>query len=106
MDREVLRELIKVSVRFRGRDDLKYFAQNIFNFYTERGLPPDFAFDAIEERQPLTKDEKLYILSRYQDYDMEHKHKSSITPKRQETQQKRNRDTIASFLKTGEVGMF
>jgi hypothetical protein len=105
LDKAVLSELIRVKTSLKS-DELDKLAKIVFTAYTQNGLPPDFAFDAIAKRRPLTKDEKLYILAGYQDLDMEHKHKSGITPKRQEALQKRNRDTIASFLKTGEVGIF
>lgn len=105
-DREILGALIDVKIKYSHDEGLNKLVHLVFTAYAQNGLSPDFAFDAIEKRQTLTKDQKLYILAKYQDLDMQHKHKSGITPKRQEQLQKRNRNTIASFLKTGEVGIF
>lgn len=104
----VLPALLKVFTKFdpKQRAWLDELAKLVFVGYSQNGLPPDFAFDSLGEHYDLTKDQKLYILWQYQNLDMEHKHKSGITPKRQEALQRRNREVIDSFIKTGEVGIY
>lgn len=102
----VLGELIDVKLKLGDRTDLIALGKKMFDIYTSGGFPPDMFLDELGKRIELTKEEKLFIISHYQDLFMEHRRKSGVEEKNLARVRKTNLDNITRFIDTGETGIY
>lgn len=82
--------------------DLEGVGIKIGKLYTNHGLPIDIALDKL----PHTKEQKIAILTYAQNWLVEHKRNSGATEKAIERQRKANRESMETFVKTGETGIY
>lgn len=108
MNTDVLVRVVEARTKFGSREQAKLdqLANSMFVMYTQNGFPPDMFLDKLSKLIPLNEDQKLFIISKYQDKLIEHKRLSGIEEKNLDKVRKGNIRILESFLKTGESGIY
>lgn len=78
----------------------------IGKLYTDQGLPLDMAMAQLERKYPLTKTQKITVLSGAQSWLIEHRRNSAATDKALDRQRAVNKEVMERFIKTGETGVY
>jgi hypothetical protein len=97
-----LASLLQSKVQFQS-DQLQQLGIKIGKLYTDKGFPPDMA---LERLTGYTTIQKLSILDGLCQWLIQHKRNSGATDKAIVRQRSSNRDMVARFLATGEVGIY
>lgn len=87
-----------------SKDDgsLQELGIKIAKLYTDHGYPIDMSLDKLDH----SRIQNIAILFGAQQWLIEHKRNSGATDKAIERQRKSNRETMKSFIETGETGIY
>lgn len=106
MNKDVLQAVLDAKQAYEDDELLNKLGAKMFSMHTASGLPPDMFMTEISKHIKLGKLAKVYIISVYQEKFLEHRRKSGSEEKRLDKLRKLNRDNMANFLKSGELGVY
>lgn len=104
MPNKTLKKLMEATLK--KDEKLERLGSNMFHLYSDNGLPPDMFLSQLEKQTPLTLNQKIYIVSVYQQLTLEHRRKSGLQEKGLERLRKNNLEVIEQLIAKGETNIY